>query len=199
MTEELNKIPRIAIRNIASGMLLMAFFTTVWSIIAENKIEGNDCGIVVIIFAVFSFVLVMYAIYLFSISKRFPKLSNGDQKLEGKKTGKKFGIIFGIEGVAIFIAVNILTNLHLESFVIPAIALIVGLHFYPLAAIFKRKVDYYFASWTCFIALSGVILLIIKPSEQSAVSAFVSVGVALATTGYGIYMLQIGRQVSKNR
>jgi hypothetical protein len=197
MNEELTKVPGIAIINTAAGLLLMAFFTTIWSIIAENEVKGNEYCIILIIFGVFSLIFVMYAIYLFSIAKRFPKLSTDTQKLEGVKTGKRFGILFGIEGVTIFITVNILINFHCAIFIIPAIALIVGLHFFPIAGIFKRKIDYYFATWTSIFALSGIIILIINPSAADTVSASVSIGVALATTGYGIYMLLIGSQISK--
>jgi hypothetical protein len=198
MTEKTNKVPGIAIINIAGGLLLMAFFTIIWSIIAENEMNGNDNGVVLIAFGLFSLTFIIYALYLFSISKRFPTLSNDAQKLEGKKFAKKFGIFFAIEGIAIFVLVNILINFHCDIFVIPAIALIVGLHFYPMARIFKRKIDYYFATWTCLIALSGMVMLIMKSLSIAAILAFVSISVALATSGYGIYMLHSGRQLTKN-
>jgi uncharacterized membrane protein (DUF485 family) len=88
MTEKTNKVPGIAIINIAGGLLLMAFFTIIWSIIAENEMNGNDNGVVLIAFGLFSLTFIIYALYLFSISKRFPTLSNDAQKLEGKKFAK---------------------------------------------------------------------------------------------------------------
>jgi len=198
MDKGLVKVPKNAIINIAGGLLLMAFFTLFWSINADAKIKGNDYGIVLILFGSFSLVFVMFAIYLFSILNRFPSINSDAQKLEGKKKGKRFGILFGIEGLAIFIIVNILRNFHYDIFVLPAIALIVGLHFYPMAIIFKRKIDYYFSSWTCLIALSGIGMLIMKLPSISATLAFVSIGVAIATTGYGVYMLYMGRHYAKN-
>jgi hypothetical protein len=197
MTTEPNNVSKEAIISAASGMLLMALFTTIWSIVAEYEIQGNDYGMVIVVFSLFSVVFVTYAMYLFAISKRLPKLGEEAQKQDGKSKGNRFGLIFVLEGVAIFITVNVLKNLHLDAFVIPAIALIVGLHFYPMAKIFKRKIDYYFASWTCIVAIVGFIMVIMQSPSIPVVSALVSIGVALATTGYGIYMLQIGRQIAK--
>lgn len=45
----------------------------------------------------------------------------------------------GIEGVAIFLVINLLYNLHLAGYVVAAIAVIVGLHFYPLALGFRSR------------------------------------------------------------
>ncbi|QDZ06197.1 hypothetical protein FPZ24_00845 [Sphingomonas panacisoli] len=53
--------------------------------------------------------------------------------VEGGHVGRVVGIATGIEGVAIFVAANVLINLHLPTLVMPAIAIIVGLHFIPLA------------------------------------------------------------------
>lgn len=69
----------------------------------------------------------------------------------GRKMGRDFGLIFGAEGVAIFIAVNILANLHQGGWIIPTIAIIVGLHFLPLARLFKMPL--YFATGVLAIAL----------------------------------------------
>jgi len=53
--------------------------------------------------------------------------------VEGDHVGHVVGIATAIEGVAIFLAANVLINLHQPTLVMPAIAIIVGLHFIPLA------------------------------------------------------------------
>ncbi len=176
----------------------MAFFTLMWSGIAESGFNGSDFGIVGIAFIIISIVFIAYAIYLFAISKRFPKLNTDAQKMEGKRMGKWYGIIFGSEGAVIGITSGILSYLNYDNFVIPSIALIVGLHFFPMARIFKRKIDYYLATWTCIVAISGIVMLIMKLATVSTLYVFVGIGVALATSGYGVYMLYIGRKFTKN-
>src|SRR2546423_7828230 len=49
------------------------------------------------------------------------------------RIGRGVGIWSAVEGVAILVAVNVLRNLGLADAIGPAIAIIVGLHFLPLA------------------------------------------------------------------
>jgi len=52
---------------------------------------------------------------------------------ESARVGRLIGIWSGVEGVAILVAANGLANLGRARLVAPAIAMIVGLHFFPLA------------------------------------------------------------------
>ena len=111
--------------------------------------------------------------------------------------GMWFGIIFGAEGLAIFVGINIVTNLGYPDLVIPTLALVVGLHFFPLAKIFKRTVDYYLATWSTLIALCGFLFTLRHIMPVNYVMAFVGAGIGIATTCYGIYMIMAGREVIK--
>lgn len=111
--------------------------------------------------------------------------------------GKWFGIIFGAEGVGILIGINVVTNIGHSDLVIPVIALVVGLHFYPLARVFKRTIDYYLATWTTLVAIAAIMLVLNKTLTESAAFAFTGIGVAVATSYYGIYMTISGRSIPK--
>jgi hypothetical protein len=52
-------------------------------------------------------------------------------------TQRPFLIVVALEGIAIFVLVNLATNLGRPDLVMPAIGLVVGLHFLPLAKIFR--------------------------------------------------------------
>jgi len=54
------------------------------------------------------------------------------------------------EGIGLFIAANLVTNLHRPEYLLPAMALVVGLHFLPIA---------WAASFTPFYALGAGLLL----------------------------------------
>jgi hypothetical protein len=56
---------------------------------------------------------------------------------EKKQRMRAFGAVNVVQWVAIFGTVNLLRNLHLEGWIFPAIVLIVGAHFLPLAWIFE--------------------------------------------------------------
>jgi hypothetical protein len=195
MTKEPHTIPRIAITSIAAGLLMMAFFTTMWAGIAYGSLRHGI--ILLILFGSIIIMFISFAIYLFGISKRFPKLESEADKAEGKRAGKWFGIIFGAEGLGIFVAINVVVNLGHADLTIPAIALVVGLHFYPLAKIFKRTIDYYLATWTTIIAIIAIVLILKKVYPPANVDAFVGIGTAMATSCYGLYMIYTGKRLAK--
>lgn len=197
MSEQPYTIPRIAIQSIATGSFMMAFFTMMWAIMGHFGLDGRDHYIELVIFGILAAAFVINGIYLFSIAKRFPKLSTEEDKAEGKKSGMWFGIIFGAEGLGIVIAINIVKYLGHDDLVIPVIALVVGLHFYPLGWVFKRTLDYYLATWATLIAVLGIVFTLNKTLTENDVLAFVGVGIGIATSCYGLYMIKEGRRLSE--
>ena len=107
-----------------------------------------------------------------------------------------YGIIFGAEGVTIPIVCGLLVYFRQTAFILPAIALVIGLHFYPMARIFKRTIDYYLATWTCIVAFSAIAAIINNMLPQNTIYALLGMGVAMATTGYGLYMIYEGKRLA---
>jgi hypothetical protein len=71
------------------------------------------------------------------------------------RIGRVVGIASGVEGVAILVAVNVLANAGYGDYIMPAIALIVGLHFLPLAHWIPVPLYYLSAALMCALALLG--------------------------------------------
>src|SRR5476651_1634281 len=149
-------IPAAAVKGIASGLCMMAFFTLIWAGIAFGGLHGSSYWFALLIFPVFSIAFVVNGIKLFKIARFFPKLASEADIAEEKKMGKWFGIIFGAEGLGILIGINVVINLGHPDLTIPVIALVVGLHFFPLAKVFKRTIDYYLATWSTIIAILSI-------------------------------------------
>jgi hypothetical protein len=194
MNTKQHTIPRIAIQSIGTGIIMMAFFTMMWTGIAYGSMGGNGL-VILILFSLVALTLVFNAIKYFREAKRFPKSESEADKAEEKRTGKWFGIIFCAEGLLIFVGINIVINLGHADLTIPVIALVVGLHFYPLARVFKRTIDYYLATWTTVVAIIGIGLILNKSYTAATVDAFVGVGTAIATSCYGIYMIYAGKKL----
>lgn len=188
-------VPRIAIQSIAGGLILMAFFTMVWAGIASGGLAGFGQYAVLFVFGVPAGMFVAYSISLFRASKHFPPLTSSADKAEGKKMGIWYGIIFGAEGITIPIVCGLLVYFRQTAFILPAIALVIGLHFYPMARIFKRTIDYYLATWTCIVAFSAIAAIINNILPQNTIYALLGMGVAVATTGYGLYMIYEGKRL----
>jgi len=190
-------IPDAAVKGIASGLFLMALFTFLWSGIAFGGLNGTVYHWLLLLFPVLAMIFVFKGITLLKMAKFFPKVTSEADIAEEKKMGKWFGIIFGAEGLLIFIGINIVVNLGYPDLVIPTIALVVGLHFYPLAKVFKRTIDYYLATWATLIAICGFVFTLNKTMPVNYIQAFVGIGIAVATTGYGIYMIAAGNEVAR--
>lgn len=81
-----------------------------------------------------------------------------EQVAVSQQTGRRFGWITAIEGGAIFLAIVLLNAAHRSPFIAPAIAIIVGLHFFPLASLFDARVYYATGSFGCAIGITGLLI-----------------------------------------
>jgi len=190
-------MPAAAVKGIATGLVMMAVFTLIWAGIAYRGLAASNYWFALLVFPLFSVLFIVNAARLYKVARYYPKLTSEADLAEGKRIGKWFGIIFGAEGLGIFIGVNIVINLGHPELAVPVLALVVGLHFYPLAKVFKRTFDYYLATWSTIVAVLAIILTLNKTLSETGTFAFTGIGIAVATTCYGIYMIVSGRKIPK--
>lgn len=95
------------------------------------------------------------------------------ETVESKRRDRLVGIASAAEGVAIFVVANVLVNVGQRDEVAPAVALIVGLHFLPLARWLPARPYYVTAVTLVALALAG--FLIASPELRLAL---VSAGAA---------------------
>jgi hypothetical protein len=188
MTENNKPVPRSALKGIAMGIFLMAFFTVMWLGIASSALSGIRYWLCISILLIVVVCFLVYAIGLLKKSREFPALKQED-KAEGARIQKWYGIIFGLEGLVIGGTCAILGATGLDNYIVPTIALIVGLHFYPMAAVFNRKFDYFAGTWTVLVAISTLFLLAKKMVSEEHAFLMVGIGVAISTISYGIFMM----------
>ncbi|MBS1649956.1 MAG: hypothetical protein JSR09_09660 [Bacteroidetes bacterium] len=180
--------PRPVIISLGIGLILMAFFTFFWGGLAGANLTDTEMWVCFGLIDIIALTFICYAIHLFIISKKFPVTRGVDIERQ-KMMVKKYGIIFGIEGLLIAISVLILKYIRFDNLIIPTIAIIVGLHFLPMANLFQRKLDYYSATWTTVVGIIGVALALTKILPDKTIQIIVGISVALVTTLYGIYMI----------
>lgn len=178
-----------AVKKTLSGLTLMTIFTLLWTGIAFYGLSNSAYLWLLSIFPLACLFFIYYAFRLRKTAQLLPPLPSNTNQEEEKKRGRWFGIICAAEGLGIFIAINIVINLHHPELQVPAMALVVGLHFFPLAKVFKRKMDYYLGAWSTLIALSAIVLTLNKTFDQTAMLSFTGIGLAIATTFYGINMI----------
>lgn len=178
------------------ALFLMMIFTTIWAVIAEVALELRDYGLVGGFFGLMLLYFLAHYIKFYRITQTLPRPADNTETPEDRKRSRQFFYIFGTEGLAILVAKNILVNTNLDYLFVPSVALIVGLHFFPLASVFKRRFDYYLAAWTSLVGLAGILLMIEKVFLPNTAIAIVAVGCALATSANGVRAVIHGNRIT---
>jgi hypothetical protein len=110
-----------------------------------------------------------------SALRSLPSVDDPDATAKGKHDGMLFGIIFGIEGGLIALCSVLLGRYGLGAWIPIATGVIVGVHFIPLASIFRVPLYY----WTGVLSILGMAAcsLIHDPSERSLCAGLVMAAV----------------------
>ncbi len=75
------------------------------------------------------------------------------------------------EGVGLFLAANIVTNLHRPELMLPAMALVVGLHFLPIAIAGSFRPFYLLGIGLILAAIAGFVLPVPTGGEVAGLAA----------------------------
>ena len=84
---------------------------------------------------------------------------SSDEKRREARMGHRFMAVNAMQGVAIFLAVQICANLGVPEYLPPAISLIVGMHFLVLAAILRRPSQWFIGTTMCLLSLLTVLVV----------------------------------------
>lgn len=182
-----NKIPRVAIRGTAFGVLSMAFFGTLWARIGIGGLQGWGSIWLTILSLMIGITLIIGGITLIRASKGLSnELSEADAR-RSKRIGMWFGIIFGLEGVLIGAASAICNATNHFDLFFSVMAIIVGAHFLPLAYLFRVKFYYITGSLLCVLA---AITLLVIPARVTLGDHEIMVG--WTTVGFGSALILWG-------
>jgi len=190
---DLVKLPKSAVFGAANGVMFMTFFGALWASIGIVGSHKLGAPWLLVLSGIVTLVLLIGAITLFGKARNMNNAVTPEGKEHWKKINKKFGLIFGLEGVAIFIA-SIICNLinHFEIF-FPIMAIIVGIHFFPLAQLFRENFYYGTGVVLCILGIITFFLPMdatIGGVSLIATSTFIGFGSALTlwVTGLRIWV-----------
>ena len=131
------------------GIVILCFFAAVWAVagIVVDKAPTPLVAVPIVISA--SVLIFLYRTEVTSV-ERAPHV------------GRLVGTWSGVEGIAMFLAANLLIKTHHNRALMPVFAIIVGLHFLPLARGIPAR--FYYVTGNAMIMV-GLIGLIIMPSH----------------------------------
>lgn len=158
---------RANVRGLASAGFMMAFFGAAWWGWGVGGIEGVFPGETVAygsLLALASIILVGGGILLLRAASRLPQETSpageASGAAEGKRYGRAFGVVFGLELVIIALGSLLLNVFHHPEFVLPFVSIVVGVHFFPLAALFSVRL---YDVTGALLVLTGVTVMLTVP------------------------------------
>jgi hypothetical protein len=189
-------------QGVALGIFFMAFFGAFWGSTSAAFMNGAFQIVALILVGLVTLGLFGVVVILLQYAHALPKTVSPEDAAMGKRIGVWFGIVFGIEGVLIALASTLLSTFQLDSFIAPSIALIVGIHFLPLARLFR--VPIYYMTGILLSALALVALIALLPGLSIAGpspynwSLFVGIGTTLVLWLTALCVTRFGLRVMRH-
>lgn len=186
-------MPRALLDGVVLGLVLMAVFTVAWSANTLGTWPGPVGAVVTAMGLAAGAWFVVTAVRLARTRGRASTDLSPDDARWQRRSGRAFGLVFALEGVVIVAAVNALAAVGRPDLVLPTVALVVGLHFYPMARIFRRRIDTWLATALSAVGLAGIVALLLTDASRDTVWGLVACGAALTTASYGAYFTRTAR------
>jgi hypothetical protein len=139
-------------RGIFFGGIILTLFGGFWSILALSFRPQHPTWAIPLAIAI-GLALLLVCVRQLWATRKIRSVEDPVAAAKGKRDGLWFAIIFGIEGTLIGVSCGILGSRGLDNWIPIAIAIIVGLHFLPLARLFEVPLYY----WTGALSTLGVL------------------------------------------
>ncbi len=123
-----------------------------------------------------------------TVRHRLPKFA-GPESPEKKQMMRIFAVVNIVQWFAIFGTVNLLRHLHMDGWIVPAIVLIVGAHFLPLARIFHAPQHRTTAIAMMVIAVLAIVLPVSMRDTVECLSAGLILWISAAGALYGAFRM----------
>lgn len=179
----------------------MAFFGTAWAGIGIGGLQGWGTPLLPIIAVCIGVLLFIAGIALIRSSRDLSNYSSKTDINQSRRIKLGFNITFGAEFVVIAVAGAVLSRTDHFEYFFPVMALIVGIHFFPLAYLFRVRIYYVTGTLLCLLAIMTLLIVPLKVTfgqhELIGWSSLVGFGSALILWITGIAIWLMGRTMLK--
>lgn len=140
------------------GLVVCSAFGAFWA--SSSRTEWPSAFVVAgyALIALITAALMTAGVALMRRSRQRPRAIDASAAQQ-RRTGTFFLAIFAAEIVAMNVVAYALARHHLMQYLIPAIAIIVGLHFYPLARLFRAPSFHVTATVMTVAGIGGVVFI----------------------------------------
>lgn len=168
----------------ATGAINMAIFGAVWTAAGSGGLAGASGVILLVVGWSIAAVLGVGALWLRRGARAFPDDVSPQAQADQRNRLRIFNSVFVLEFAAIAIAVFALLQFGMGSLIPSVVTLIVGIHFFPLARLFKVRAYHLTGALLCTLALTSLLL---APGARLAVVGMGSATTLFATAAYLLY------------
>jgi hypothetical protein len=123
----------------AIGALFFAFFGAAWLLVADQLAHGESWILIALVLAA-SLLLALASVTI--LHRNLGAMHALSQTPDSLRMRRRFRTINITQWIAIMAAVVLLLYVKLDLWIVPAVMLIVGLHFLPLARVFRDRAHY---------------------------------------------------------
>jgi hypothetical protein len=190
------ELPRSAAIGVATGIFFMAFFGACWGLFSTAFLGGGMRIVVQLIIGLVTLGLFGAGGLVLWYARSLPTVLSPEDAAVRQQINRWFGIVFGLEFILIALASILLSRWQVSWFIAPVTALIVGVHFFPLARLFRVPVYYVTGALLAALALVAVAALLgdvplAGPSPYHW-SLFVGVGAMLILWFTALFIARLG-------
>lgn len=199
MIQTTKTIPSAAVRGTASGVFFMAFFGTLWAYTGIMGLQGWGVPLLLVTSVAIGIALFIGGVSLLRASGKLTNQVSNIVLRNGKRTKFWFNIIFAAEGLAIAITIAVSNATRHPELIPVIIAIIVGVHFFPLASLFQVRLYYFTGALLCLLAIITWLFIPVKvilgEHQTNAFMSVVGLGSALILWGTGLAIWLMGRRL----
>ncbi|HVU99045.1 MAG TPA: hypothetical protein VHE34_27675 [Puia sp.] len=179
------------IEGIRGELFHMILFSMAWAMMGEYIIDFTDFAMGVILTLICVVFLALYSIRLYDLEGELEELGRisfySDQG--EKRRDRSYALILLFEGIAVLVSWSILLKYGHDNWVIPAFALIAGLHFIPLARLIRQTSYYYLGVWISLLAVVCYWLFMSGRIDDRLANTVIAYGCAAGSVLDGIAII----------
>ncbi len=170
-----------SVRGVASGVLFLALFGALWAVTGMQGLHGQSPAWIFAVMLALGLVLLGGGVSLVRAARRLPNSVREAGTQQRRRRNRWFRILFVTEAILIGIALAVCRLVNRFDLFLPLTMLIVGIHFFPLAVVFRVK-DYHVAG--ALLCALAIFTLLAVP-ERLRVGGSVSVAAWWVVLGFG--------------
>jgi hypothetical protein len=170
---------------------MLAFFTVFW---AAFLFWGFGLNVFSVIGCMF-FVGIAIAIFCGAVKANRVVRSLPDRAVnpKDKRIARYWNIIFSLQGLSIGVICAILGILGQYQYIVPEVVCIVGIHYFPMGAIYHTTIHFVVGAFVVLIALLSIVLQALGTLGIEAVGVC-ALAATISTVILGLYILRLIKQ-----